>query len=138
MPLHPDPCIPREFLKEVTYTRYVVCLWLRHHRAALSKVRIQCSKIQLFPKMKPSANRTTDSITPHWLTYQQAKIYSGLGTRVLENHVRAGYIRSSNVCAPGATRGRRLLSRFSLDSFIEAGIGGKTELAMNANRGGQS
>jgi hypothetical protein len=84
------------------------------------------------------ANRTKPpSITPRWLTYEQAAIYSGLGTRVLENHVRAGFIRSSNACAPGATRGRRLLDRLSLDEFIEAGVGkAPTELAMNSNRKG--
>lgn len=78
----------------------------------------------------------THSITPRWLTYEQAAIYSGLGTRVLENHVRAGFIRSSNACAPGASRGRRLIDRLSLDAFIEAGIGKPaTVLAMNSNRG---
>lgn len=85
-----------------------------------------------------SATRTKkQSITPHWLTYEQAAIYSGLGTRVLENHVRAGYIRSSNACAPGSTRGRRLIDRKSLDTFIEAGVGkAPAALAMNANREG--
>ena len=79
----------------------------------------------------------SQTITPRWLTYDQAAIYSGLGTRVLENHVRAGFIRSSNACAPGATRGRRLLDRLDLDRFIEAGVGkAPTELAMNANRKG--
>ena len=71
------------------------------------------------------------SITPRWLTLTQASIYSGLGTRVLQNHIRAEYIRSSNVCAPGSTRGRRLIDRESLDAFIEAGIGKKTDLVMN-------
>lgn len=76
-------------------------------------------------------------ITPRWLTYEQSAIYSGLGTRVLENHVRAGFIRSSNACAPGASRGRRLIDRLSLDLFIEAGVGkAPAELAMNSNRKG--
>jgi len=83
-----------------------------------------------------SAPTKTNDITPRWLTYEKAEIYSGLGTRVLQNHVKAGFIRSSNAVAPGATRGRRLIDRESLDAFIEAGVGGKTELAMNANRGG--
>jgi hypothetical protein len=79
------------------------------------------------------------TITPRWLTYEQAAIYSGLGTRVLENHVRAGFIRSSNACAPGASRGRRLISKEGLDAFIEAGVGrAPTALAMNANRGGDN
>ena len=74
-------------------------------------------------------------ITPRWLTYDQAAIYSGLGNRVLQNHVKAGFIRSSNACAPGATRGRRLIDKMSLDAFIEAGVGkAPTALAMNKNR----
>ena len=77
------------------------------------------------------------SITPRWLTYKQAAIYSGLGTRVLENHVRAGFIRSSNACAPGATRGRRLLDRLALDQFIESGVGkAPSVLAMNKKHNG--
>jgi len=85
-----------------------------------------------------SAPRKIQHITPRWLTYEQAAVYSGLGCRVLENHVRAGYIRSSNACAPGATRGRRLLSRESLDKFIEAGIGKPPSvLPMNSNRKGK-
>jgi hypothetical protein len=75
------------------------------------------------------------SITPRWLTYDQAAIYSGLGTRVLENHVRYGFIRSSHACAPGATRGRRLICRESLDAFIEAGVNRPPlELAMNSKQ----
>ena len=72
------------------------------------------------------------AVTPRWLSYPDASRYSGLGTRVLENHVRAGYIRSSNACAPGASRGRRLIDRQSLDEFIEAGVGQPpAQLAMN-------
>jgi hypothetical protein len=74
-------------------------------------------------------------ITPRWLSYKQAAIYSGLGARVIENHCRAGYIRTSNVCAPGCSRGRRLVDRASLDSFIEAGVGAPpAALVVNANR----
>lgn len=80
--------------------------------------------------------KTDHPITPRWLTYDQGAMYSGLGIRVLQNHVKAGFIRSSNVCAPGATRGRRLIDRESLDAFIEAGVGKTTVLAMNSNREG--
>lgn len=75
-------------------------------------------------------------ITPRWLGYEQAAIYSGLGIRVLQNHAKAGFIRSSNACAPGSTRGRRLIDRESLDAFIEAGVGKTAVLAMNSNREG--
>ena len=76
----------------------------------------------------------TQSVTPKWLTLTQAAIYSGLGLRVLQNHAKAGFIRSSNVVSPGSTRGRRLIDRESLDAFIEAGVGKVSELVMNANR----
>lgn len=76
-------------------------------------------------------------ITPRWLTLTQATCYSGIGERTLQNHVKAGFLRSSNACAPGATRGRRLIDRESLDAFIEAGVGAPpATLAMNANRDG--
>lgn len=85
--------------------------------------------------LKCAIHTKTNLITPRWFTYEQASQYSGLGTRVLENHVRAGFIRSSRACAPGASRGRTLLDRLSLDNFIEAGVGkAPTALAMNLNR----
>jgi hypothetical protein len=70
-------------------------------------------------------------ITPRWLTLTQASIYSGLGTRVLQNCIQAELIRSSLVCAPGSTRGRQLVDRESLDAFIEAGVSKGTDLPMN-------
>ena len=79
--------------------------------------------------------RPSEQITRRWLTYQQAEIYSGIGSRTLQNHVRAGFIRSSNACAPGSTRGRRLIDRRSLDEFIEAGVNAPmTQLVMNTRR----
>ena len=77
-------------------------------------------------------SKHTHAITPRWLTYDQAATYSGLSSRLLQNHVRDGYVRSSNVVAPGSTRGRRLLDRESLDAFIEEGVGrAPSKLAMN-------
>ena len=55
---------------------------------------------------------------------------------MLQNHIKAGFIRSSNCVAPGSTRGRRLIDRESLDAFIEAGVGKVSELAMNTQKGG--
>jgi hypothetical protein len=82
-------------------------------------------------------NKNSLAITPRWLTYDQAALYSGLGIRVLQNHTKAGFIRSSNVCAPGCVRGRRLIDRESLDAFIEQGVSrAPTALAMNVNRRG--
>ena len=77
------------------------------------------------------------NVIVRWLGISQAAIYSGVSTRLLENWIRDGLIRSSNVIAPGATRGRRLIDRESLDSFIESGVSnGPTKLGMNKNKGG--
>lgn len=90
-------------------------------------------------KFKHVIPSDTNNIAPRWLTYPGASAYSGLGTRVLENHVKAGFIRSSRACAPGNTRGRTLIDRQSLDAFIEAGVSREpAELAMNSNRGGRN
>lgn len=75
------------------------------------------------------------AITPRWLGIAQAVTYSGLGERVLQNHIKNGFIRSSHACAPGSSRGRRLIDRESLDAFIEAGVGKVTELKMNMEKG---
>jgi len=77
----------------------------------------------------------TANVTPKWFTYDAAQGYSGIGARTLQTFVKKGYIRSSNCCAPGSTRGRRLIDRESLDAFIEAGVGAPaTSLAMNTGR----
>jgi hypothetical protein len=47
----------------------------------------------------------------------------------------AGLINAANVIQPGHRRGRKLIDRYSLDEFIEAGVSRPpTELAMNLNR----
>ncbi|HEY1122256.1 MAG TPA: hypothetical protein VGE67_11680 [Haloferula sp.] len=79
---------------------------------------------------------TTHAIAPRWLTFKGASLYSGLSVRLLQDHVKAGRIIASNVTAPGATRGRRLLSRESLDELIEEGIGKVSTLSMNSGRKG--
>ncbi len=63
-----------------------------------------------------------------WLTMQDAAIYSGLNIRTLRNYINDRLIVSSTVRAPGASRGRRLICRQSLDRFIEAGIGKSSEI----------
>lgn len=72
-----------------------------------------------------------NDIEPRWLTYKQASLYSSLSVRLLQNYTKDGHIRTSNIIAPGATRGRRLISRESLDSLIEAGIDRVANLSMN-------
>jgi hypothetical protein len=76
------------------------------------------------------------TIAPRWLGLKQAEIYSGIGLRCLQNYIAAGLIRSSNVIAPGNTRGRRLVDRESLDAFIEEGVKrAPAQIVMNSNRG---
>ncbi|WP_419529552.1 helix-turn-helix domain-containing protein [Haloferula sp.] len=71
-----------------------------------------------------------------WLPLKKASIYSGLSARTLQNYIRKGLIKSSNVIAPGSSRGRRLIDRESLDAFIEAGVNrSATKLNMNSIRG---
>ena len=82
-------------------------------------------------------HKQAPAIAPAWLTYSAAERYSSIGARTLQERVREGVIRSSNVCAPGASRGKRLLCRASLDAFILAGVDAPpTALAMNANKKG--
>ena len=72
---------------------------------------------------------TNTNTTARWATIPGANQYSGLGTRVIENAAASGVLRSSLVRSfPGAKRGRRLIDLRSLESWIEAGIGGKAEL----------
>lgn len=74
-------------------------------------------------------------ITPRWLTYERASAYSSLSTRTLESHVKAGLIQSRNVCTPGRKRGRRLIDRESLDSFIEGSSSDASPLVINSRPG---
>lgn len=70
-----------------------------------------------------------------WMNYQVAAHYSGLSAALIEDLALSGEIVTANVVRTGATRGRRLVSRESLDAFIEAGISRpKAELAMNADK----
>jgi hypothetical protein len=80
-----------------------------------------------------SSTNQINAIAPAWLTFEGGSQYSGLSSRTLQNYAAANNIRTSNVIAPGATRGRRLIDRKSLDEFIEAGVGAPPAvLVMNA------
>ena len=70
-------------------------------------------------------------VTPRWFTLKDASVYSGLNQRTLQNYIAQGLIVSSSVQAPGASRGRRLVSRKSLDQFIEQGVGRIADLNLN-------
>ena len=67
-----------------------------------------------------------------WLTLQAAAAYSGLNIRTLQNYAREGLIIASTVKQPGASRGRRLVKKQSIDDFIEAGIGETSTIHLNS------
>lgn len=67
-----------------------------------------------------------------WLTFQAAAVYSGLNVRTLQNYARKGLIITSTVKLPGASRGRRLVKKQSIDDFIEAGIGEISTIHLNS------
>jgi hypothetical protein len=86
-------------------------------------------------RLTPVNANQLSAIAPAWLTFEGGSQYSGLSIRTLQNYAAANYIRTSNVIAPGATRGRRLIDRASLDEFLEAGVGAPPAvLVMNRNR----
>lgn len=58
-------------------------------------------------------------LMPVWLTIPDANRYSGLGKSTLEKLVARELVDSRKVVLPGNRTGRRLISRLSLDSFIE-------------------
>jgi excisionase family DNA binding protein len=74
------------------------------------------------------------TLAPRWLTLEGAAKYTGLSQRTIENYIKDGLIISANVMRPGASRGRRLVERPSLDAFIEQFIGMKCEIAMNSQK----
>lgn len=71
------------------------------------------------------------AIQPRWLTYELASIYSSFKQSHLEVLVKKKLVTSRNVRLPGASRGRRLIDRFSLDTFIEGSGDDPAPLAMN-------
>lgn len=91
--------------------------------------------------MKPPRQITNDSkgrdasrvanidVAARWATYPGASGYSGFSTRLLEALVKDELILSSLVRRPGCARGVRLIDLRSLDSYIETGIGGKSDVS---------
>jgi hypothetical protein len=74
----------------------------------------------------------TTNTTPGWGNYKQARNYSGMSIRLLQDFVSSKLIRSSVVMKPGARRGVRLIDLRSLEKFIAAGVGKTSDIAMNA------
>ena len=69
------------------------------------------------------------------MTFEAGAQYTGVSTRTLQNWEQQGAFRAANIILPGSTRGRRLIERASLDSFLESFIGAPSaDLVMNSNR----
>lgn len=81
-------------------------------------------------------NRLGNGFPPKTLTFQQAKYYTGLSIKTLENYEKAELITVSNVIMPGATRGRKLILRTSLDRLIEQSVGNTTTAVICPKKGG--
>lgn len=77
------------------------------------------------------ASLISSQIQPRWLSYEQAAKYSSFGRTHLEVLIKKNLIISKNVRLPGATRGRRLIDRLSLDAFIEGYGDEPAELGVN-------
>ena len=67
---------------------------------------------------------------PKSLTFQAASSYTGLSTGTLRNYEKAGLITIYNVMIPGASRGRKLIDRQSLDQLLEGSVGNITTSAI--------
>lgn len=73
-------------------------------------------------------------IKPEWLSINDSSIYSGLSGRCLQNYVADKLVVAAHVKRPGATRGRTLIERKSLDDLIRRSIGEKATIAMNSKQ----
>ena len=82
--------------------------------------------------------RLGNGFLPKTLTFQQAEHYTGLSIGTLENYARAGLITVSNMIMPGATRGRKLIDRKSLDHLIDECVGNATTAVICPKKGGAS
>jgi hypothetical protein len=68
---------------------------------------------------------------PRWLTLELSSKYLSFGRSHLEVLIKEKLIISKNVRLPGASRGRRLIDRLSLDAFIEGSGDEPAALGMN-------
>jgi len=78
----------------------------------------------------------TNNPARRWLTFQDSPAYCGLSLRCLQNYEKAGLIKVANIIQPGATRGRKLICRESLDALIESHVGTITTAPICKVKGG--
>jgi hypothetical protein len=83
-----------------------------------------------------NAKNKNSATASRWLSLQSGSAYSGVSSQTLRNWAKAGHIRLHNV-SPMGSRGRVLIDRLELDSFIEQFAGAPSStLVMNSNREG--
>ena len=79
--------------------------------------------------------KNTATATRRWFSLQDAAHYAGVSKRLIELWEKAGHIRVSRVITAGHVKGRVLVDRESLDSFIESYTGTPPHAAaINRNR----
>ena len=71
-------------------------------------------------------------IKPAWLTLPSSEIYTGFSGRTIERRIADNTLVSTFIKPPGAKRGRRLISRESIDKWLESGIGESQEIPVGA------
>ena len=81
-------------------------------------------------------DKQTSTMSPRWLSHESASYHAGVSKRLIEVWRDKGFIRSANVTMPGASRGRRVYDRESIDSYIETFIGAPVS-KIGMNKGGQ-
>jgi hypothetical protein len=72
------------------------------------------------------------AIKPAWLTYPSAETYTGLSGRTIERRVADGTLVTTFIKPKGAKRGRRLISRQSIDDWMESGMGESQAMPVGA------
>jgi hypothetical protein len=79
--------------------------------------------------------KKNETISPRWLTLQQAAIYTGVTKRTLENWEKEKCFSVARVIVPGKSKGRVLVDRESLDGFIKRFLDAPPQvIAMNKKR----
>ena len=76
------------------------------------------------------------AIQPRWLSVSDAAKYSSFCERHIRKLCSKGVVQSKNVKLEGASKGRRVIDRLSLDRFIEESESGPSELAVNQSKEG--
>ena len=58
------------------------------------------------------------TVEPAWLSWQESAVYSGLCVQTLRNAEKLGHFQTRVVTLSGRKKGRRLINRESLDTWL--------------------